>query len=208
MRQSPNGEYIRNSFGHGNPHTMVSDDFLLTRFVASFGAADDLTTLGDVPPDLVTAERSPLGFPKWRPSAIQTERKAIEELYTTIPGPFPTLYEELVLGFRWLDIYLCDDLMLFANPPSPSLLGLRDRILSDTFLVGVLFPRFLVPFGRAGDSYDQVCFDLTQRSADGDCKIVRVEHEAVLCEGTIGDVWEVYESFRSLVNSFVPSERP
>lgn len=181
----------------------MTDESLLIHFVASFGMADDLTALDVIPTALTTDKRSLLGFPKWRPAAIETERKYLEELYKYIPGPFPSLYEQLILKFRWLDVYLDDELQLLANPPGTSLQGLADRILADRLLVSVLFPHRLIPFAKAGDSYDPICFDLSQKIADSDSRIVRVEHESVLCDEKVGEVWTVYDSFRTLVNSFV-----
>jgi hypothetical protein len=97
---------------------------------------------------------------------------------------------------------LSDDLRLLANPPGPTLRGLAECIAADPAFVDVLFPLRLVPFGKAGSSYDPVCFDLASRVSDADCRIVRVEHESVLCDNRVGDTWVVSDSFRSLVASF------
>jgi hypothetical protein len=43
-----------------------------------------------------------------------------------------------------------------------------------------------------------MCFDLNARQR-GDCRIIQVEHESVLCHDRIGETWVRYTSFRELV---------
>jgi hypothetical protein len=63
----------------------------------------------------------------------------------------------------------------------------------------LLFPLGLIPFGYASDNYDPLCFDTRRRDGDGNCPVIRVEHEAVLRDLRLGESWEVAESFRSLM---------
>ena len=179
------------------------DDAMLARFVESFGKSDDLLAIDPVPPELDGGTDSQWGYQRWKPASVATDVEALKELYERIPGPLPALYERLALNYRWLEVYVSDELRLLANPPGPTLRGLAENIAADPVFVDVLFPLRLIPFGKAGDSYDPVCFDLPSRAGDADCRIVRVEHESVLCNGRVGDTWVVSDSFRSLVESLV-----
>ncbi len=180
---------------------LMLDDAILASFVESFAKFDDLMAMDPVPPELDDGTDSQWGYQKWKPASVSTVAEALKELYQQIPGPLPALYERLVLNYRWLEVYVSDDLRLLANPPGPTLRGLAENIAADAVFVDVLFPLRLVPFGKAGDSYDAVCFDLANRAGDADCRIVRVEHESVLCDSRVGDTWVVSDSFRSLVAS-------
>jgi len=175
------------------------DDALLARFIDSFGNFDDFRALDPVPTELNGGTDFERGYPKWKPAAIATDVSALKDFYARIPGPLPALYEQLALTYRWLEVYLGDSLRLLANPPGPALRGLADSIAVDPVFVEILFPLGLVPFGKAGDIYDPVCFDLRSPVGEGDCKIVRVEHESVLCDGRVGETWLVSDSFRALV---------
>ena len=83
-------------------------------------------------------------------------------------------------------------------------MALSSRITADPILFEVLFSHGLIQFGRAaGGSYDPICFDARRRRTDGDMPIVRLEHEAILCNERLGDSWEVARSFRLLVESVI-----
>lgn len=190
---------------------MANED-LLPRFVAAFGTLGEAVLLepGALPPELIVGgqensqENSPRTRAIWKPAPIRTDPTALVELYEKLPGRFPLLYERLALSYRWLEVDLVGFMTLWSNPPGPSLSLLLANITGDPVFVEVLFPLGFLPFGKAsGGSYDPVCFDLHRRNADGDCPVVRVEHEAVLCDGRIGDRWELADSFRTLVKVVV-----
>jgi hypothetical protein len=178
------------------------DDALLARFVATFEQHDDLTCLPSepAPPELASPEADDRDG--WRPAAIRTGRDQLEALYQKVPGPFPALYEQLVLSYRWLAVHL-ETAMLLGNPPGATLDGLASAILRDAVLVNTLLPAGLIPFGRvSGGGYDPMCFDLRARKRD-DCPIIQVEHESVLCHDRIGETWLRYPSFRELVRETI-----
>jgi hypothetical protein len=139
--------------------------------------------------------------------AIPTGRDQLEALYRQVPGPFPALYERLVLSYRWLEVHL-ETAMPLGNPPGPTLDGLASAILGDAVLINTLLPARLIPFGRvSGGGYDPMCFDLRARMRD-DCPIIQVEHESVLCHDRIGETWLRYPSFRELVCETVDRGKP
>ncbi len=179
------------------------DDDLLARFVATFGQLDDLICMpsNPAPRALATSATDDWDswqWDRWQPAALETGRQQLEPLYQRVPGPFPALYERLVLSYRWLDVHL-RTVMLHGNPPGPGLDGLASAILGDAVLINTLLPAGLIPFGKVSDGgYDPMCFDLNARRR-GDCRIIQVEHESVLCHDRIGETWVRYTSFRELV---------
>ncbi len=181
----------------------VRDDDLLARFVATFERLDDLTCLASepAPPELARPESDDWDswqWDRWHPASIATGRDQLKALYRKVPGPFPALYERLVLNYRWLEVHL-GTVTLHRNPPGPNLDGLAGEILRDPRLTDTLLPAGLVPFGKvSGGGYDPMCFDLNSRQRD-DCPIIQVEHESILCHGRIGETWQRYPSFRELV---------
>lgn len=182
---------------------------LLARFVESFPRFDDMLTFDPVPTDLlVRSDDSDDRFTCWHPAHCETERKHLLPVYQELGEKFPPLFEQLVLSFRWLEVEL-EQLRLLANLPDGTLKPLRDNMLKDRVLNAVLIPQGFIRFAMGPDTnYDPVCFDTRRRGNDGDCPIVRIEHESVLCNDRIGDSWELYPSFKALVYSAITVSTP
>lgn len=180
------------------------DEFEVTRrFIDSFGVFDwlgigrEIDVDGDVRPLLIRVWNSN-GWSEWRPLAADTPRSALEELYGVVPGPVPPLYERLILSYRWAEVDV-GRLRLLANLP-PGLSGLAAAITRDKGLFEELAPAQFVQFGRGPDmDYDPVCFDLNRSLPDGDCPIVKFDHEEILCSRRLVQVAELAPSFRRLV---------
>lgn len=184
----------------------MDDAELIRRFVESFIKYDEMTIVPrEHPPnelsDGVTFDK--FGFSTWCPVAIATPEAALEAIRSRIDGTLPNLYEQLVLSYRWLEVDL-RDCCLLANEPADDLSPLLKQMFGDRVLAATLLPARLVPFARAIDCYDPVCFDIN-RYREGDCPIVRVEHESVLCNDKIGGTEVLFGSFRALMMSVVHS---
>ena len=122
-----------------------------------------------------------------------------EDLHGAVPGPLPPLYEQIILSYRWAEVDV-GRLRLLANLP-PGLRGLAGAIRLDEGLYNVLSPAGFVQFGKGPDmDYDPVCFDLGTRLSDGDCRIVKFDHEEILCNKRLVEVAELAPSFRQLVD--------
>src|SRR5262249_27585534 len=112
---------------------------------------------------------------------------------------FPVLYETLILSYRWAEVEL-GDYDLLANAPSDDLAPLLSRLHADKHLYKTLVPNGYFQFGRGpGGNYDPICFDFRHRQRNGDCRIVRLDHEEVLCRFRIREIVELAPNFRSLV---------
>jgi hypothetical protein len=133
------------------------------------------------------------------PVKCNTDPRQIDALYAKLPARLPPLYERLVLSYRWeeVDTRFC---ALLANPAGPDLDGLFLEISRDPALWTQLSRSGYIQFGRgSGGDYDPVCFELKSRKKNKDCKVVRINHEEILCNNRIRIVAEVAESFEVLV---------
>jgi hypothetical protein len=116
-----------------------------------------------------------------------------------LPVRLPPLFELLLLSYRWaeVDISLCT---LIANPPGPDLSGFLKKISGEQVLWRGLTTAGYTQFGRAaGGNYDPVCFDWRSRKKTRDCKIVRIDHEEILCNDRVRVLCEIAPSFEELI---------
>jgi len=179
----------------------AKSDSLVERFVASFEKLDHMVL--DEAFDfeawkLMQVPVGKTGCERWAPVKCDTDPRYLDALYRKLPALFPPLYERLVLSYRWeeVDIRSCT---LLANPAGPDLDGLFLQISRDPVLWTQLSRSGYIPFGREpGGGYDPVCFDLESRRKSADCKIVRINHEAILCNNRIKVVEEIAPSFKAL----------
>lgn len=181
---------------------MRTDDAnLIQRFVATFERLDDLIAFHDAPPpNELSAGIDPDDWNviRWRPAPLATPDEALSVLHDRVLGRLPRLYERLILSYRWLevDLRLC---RLLANPPAAGLQPLVDRMFADPVLNNTLIHSGFIRFALAPDAcYDPICFDLN-RSVKGDCPVVRFNHESILVHGSLGDVEQIFRSFRDLM---------
>ncbi len=182
----------------------IDDDDLLRRFVSAFSRLDDMTlTEDEALPEELDAGVSPNDWRDriWRPAAISTPADALSIIHSRIGDGIPALYERLVLSYRWLevDLRVC---RLLANAPGGDLKPLHDEIFRDAVMNDTLIPARLLRFAKASESYDPVCFDLS-RFKSGDCPVVRLNHEAILCDDEIGEVQSLFGTFRELVETVI-----
>jgi len=175
---------------------------LARKFVESFEVLGEnlnfFEHLEPVAAQLASGPTDSYGQKRWKPLAVQTESAELGPLYGKLPARFPPLYEDLVLSYRWADVDL-GNLTLLANPPGSGLGGLLRRISGDTGLWETLIPNGYIPFGKGADyDYDPVCFDIKTRT-NRDYRVVKIDHEEILCNYRIEVVAELAPSFRALV---------
>jgi hypothetical protein len=175
---------------------------LLSEFVACFGRWDELTLWRNpelATSELATGEEDEIGTKLWRPLRFGTPPAALDSLYKVLPARLPRLYERLVLSYRWAAVDL-QRYSLLANPPGPDLSGLLQAMSKDPGLWEALLPAGYIPFGRGPDmDYDPVCFDFRRGHSDQDCRIVKIDHEEILCHYRVKEVAELAPTFRELV---------
>lgn len=185
---------------------MNEEDVLLARFVGVFGRFYELAEYADIYPivaELAIGEPDELGQTHWQPKRVETDHRCLDSLYAKLPAAFPPLYERLVLTYRWAEVDLGSHTLL-ANPPGPDLSRLLGEISKDPALSGSLIPAGYIRFAKGTDyDYDPVCFDVSKRKRNGDCRIVKIDHEEILCNSRIKVVAELAPTFEDLVRQTI-----
>ena len=70
-------------------------------------------------------------------------------------------------------------------------------------------PAGYIQFGKGpGLEYDPVSFDLKSRNKNGDYRIVKIDHEEILCNNRIKLVAELVPSFEHLVRQTIDQANP
>lgn len=182
-------------------------DTLLAAYVGTFGTWDDLCSWA-VFPELVVS-RDDYGNAQWRPREIKTNRAALESLYRGLGlsgegvERLPALYETLILNYRWEEVDMgC--YRLLGNEPAEDFSPLVGTMRKDKHLFSTLLAHGYLPFGKGADiDYDPVCFDLQRRQNHEECRIVKLDHEAILCYDKIREITELAPDFRSLVEDTI-----
>jgi hypothetical protein len=175
---------------------------LLDRFVASFNRFDDLSVFegwGQNSAQLAVGEPDEWGRRHWRPAKVRSEPALLEPIYSKLPARFPPLFEHFVLSYRWAEVEL-RSCRLLANPPGISLEGLLKEMSRDAAIWGALLPAGYIQFGKGPDiDYDPVCFDITSRNKDREYRIVKIDHEEILCNDRVKVVSQLAPSFESFL---------
>ena len=183
-------------------------DSLLAEFVGTFSKLNELAEYAHIYPivaELAVGEPDELGQTHWRPAKIETDSHCLDPLYSKLPGRFPLLYERLVLSYRWAEVDL-GRYTLLANPPGLDLSRLLNEISKDPALWESLVPAGYIRFAKGPDyDYDPVCFDLRKRKKNRDYRIVKIDHEEILCNSRVKVVTELASSFEELVRQTVSS---
>ena len=180
----------------------TEDESLIARYVSSFGQLDALIADEVLDPIgwQLADDPDQYGYKWWRPTRVTAELSALDPIYSKLPGRFPPLFERLALSYRWAEVDL-QSYRLLANPPGPGLGGLLQQIQRDPIMWKHLLKAGFIQFGKGPDiDYDPVCFDISSRKKnEKDCRIVKIDHELILCGGQVEVVAELAPSFRQLM---------
>jgi hypothetical protein len=180
----------------------MNDEELLEKYVATFSKLDEMVV--DIvwfPPAgaLVVGDSDLDDFKHWQPARVNTPPSDLEEIYSKVPARFPRLFERMVLSYRWAEVDL-GTYRLLANPPGPTLGGLLRQMSQAPEIWASLIPAGFIQFGKGADlDYDPVCFDIKSRKQGGECRIVKIDHEQILCYNRVKVVAELAPSFYQLV---------
>jgi hypothetical protein len=180
-----------------------NEELLVERFVDCFDKlGDEMVALDDSLPvdwQLATGDRDEYGWRRWRPIKVTTDSSFLEPIYSKLPARFPPLFERLILSYRWHEIDL-HFYRLLANPPGPDLIGLLHEMSGSPDMWRCLLEKGYVQFGRGPDmNFDAVCFDLSSRKKNRDCRVVQIDHEQILCNNRVKVLSEIAPSFEQLV---------
>ena len=185
----------------------MNASLLLEQFVGTFHRFDHMDVTRNEPFSgdielLLVSPWNQWGGAEWRPRRTDTPPAAMETLYQRVGGPLPPLYDELVRNYAWATVDLGTLRLLGNLPPVPA--GLERETTGDQVLFRMLSAEGFAQFGRGPDAdYDPVCFDLNSRDADGDCRIVKFDHEDILIWERLTIVDVLAPSFRHLVDDVI-----
>lgn len=168
---------------------MNTNPKILTRFVECF----------DWENNEFLPEEKPLVQP------FVTDRAELLNLYTKVPGPFPELFENLLLAYRWFRTDL-GEYRLLANPPGPDFSGFEAEIFNDKYLAPPLLAEGFVQFGFDSSRYDPVCFD-TRGKSGVPFAIVMLDHEDILCRSVCFITQKLAANFSELVLNTISSRK-
>jgi len=74
----------------------------------------------------------------------------------------------------------------------------------DPAMWAALLQKGYIQFAKGPDvDYDAVCFDTSSRSRNRDCRIVKIDHEEILCNNRVKVVGEVAPSFEQLMRTTI-----
>jgi hypothetical protein len=180
----------------------MNDEELLERYVATFPVFDEMVADEFSPPTALqlAVEDTDLYYRKlWKPVRVETPVSQLDEVYAELPTRFPRIFERMLCSYRWAEVDL-GTYRLLANPPGPTLGGLLRQMSQAPALWEALIPAGFIQFGKGPDlDYDPVCFDIKTRKQGGDCRIVKIDHEEILCNNRIKVVAELAPSFHQLI---------
>ena len=186
-------------------HLLMKAD-LIEQFIASFERLGEMRASQEIDAvawELRIEEPDEFGSAAWRAAKTTTDPALLEPIYAKLPARFPPLYERLVLSYRWDTVDL-DSYRLLANPPGPDLSPLFAEITRDKGLTESLLPAGYIQFGQGPDyDYDPVCFDIKSRTKSKDYRIVKIDHEEILCNYRVKVVAEIAPSFENLVQQTI-----
>jgi hypothetical protein len=93
---------------------------------------------------------------------------------------------------------------LLPNPPGEDLGGLFAAMSKDPFMWKCLIEAGYIRFAMGPDiDYDPVCFDISARKKNRDYRIVKIDHEEILCNNRIKVVAELAPSFQQLIENTI-----
>ena len=180
----------------------MNDEELLEKYIATFPIFDEMVADEFSLPaaiQLAVEDVDKHGRRLWKPVKIETAQSQMQELYAELPARFPKLFEGMLLSYRWAEVDL-GTYRLLANPPGDDFNGFFQQMTNNPFLWDTLLPAGFIPFGKGPDlDYDPVCFDIKTRRQGGDCRIVKIDHEEILCSNRVKVVAELAPSFYRLV---------
>ena len=180
----------------------MREDNLIERFIASFNKLDEMADFPEINPlvrQFALGEPDTYGRLLWKPLKVPTDSSQLEPLLAKLPARLPPLFQDLVLSYRWAEVDL-GSFRLLPNPPGPDLSGLLTEMTRDPAFWESLPSAGYIQFGRGPDiDYDPVCFDIRSRTKSKDYRIVKIDHEEILCNNRVKVVAELAPSFERLM---------
>jgi len=131
----------------------------------------------------------------------------LDELEQQLPKRLPQSMEYLLSHYSFPSFDV-DGISLFAWMPDSESNGFFGAALAKKgTLSELLLPAGYVQIGRpATGDFDAICVDLNGKAQNRENRIVRADHEQILCNWRVKITCELWPSFRRLVASVLANE--
>jgi hypothetical protein len=134
-----------------------------------------------------------------RPRAVSST----EAIEAKLGHRFPPTYRSLVTRYEF-GPFEAGKLMLFGSVERTEMFDLPYALFKDDAIYTATSRAGFVQFGHPyWYNYDPVCFDTTHRSSSGECPIIQVDHEEILCHDRIRVLGKLFSSFREYAEGIV-----
>lgn len=121
----------------------------------------------------------------------------LEKLEAGLPKKLPQSFESLLLRYSFPPFEVGGITFFGWGSDSSELFHLLPP--NEGTLSELLLPAGYIPIGRPDTaSFDAVCFDLNAARQNREYRIVRADHEEILCNFRVRIVGELWPSFRNL----------
>ncbi|EMI16391.1 cell wall assembly and cell proliferation coordinating protein [Rhodopirellula maiorica SM1] len=131
-----------------------------------------------VPADMFEGDVDDEGWVAWRMLPSTLSESDVSQMETEFAIQLPPLFRAYLLaGFQLFDqIHSSryDQLIFNTDVPSNNPLGPIRQLIN---VWKPLLSANFIPFAQWGDGWGPMCFDAANRTADGDCPIVWMDHE-------------------------------
>jgi len=121
---------------------------------------------------------------------------------------FPPSFQSLMSRYAF-PAFQCGPVFLYANTGYEIQLAqdftweFKERIFKDKGLVEALLPAGYLQIGNPHETdYDPICFDTKNCTDNGECPIVGIDHEEILCRSKIRVVKVIASSFLELIENY------
>jgi hypothetical protein len=119
----------------------------------------------------------------------------VEPLESKLPRRFPASFRSLITRYTF-DAFDAGGLSFFSNTGGDSRKELGVAIFEDAAIAGATLGAGYIQFARPDcGSYDPVCFDARRSASNREFRVLRLDHEDILCRGGVRGLKVVAESF-------------
>jgi hypothetical protein len=183
---------------------MESHDDIIDAFVERVNSSDrERLRPKDVPEFLRVGAEDRRGCFDWRVKRVDYVSRT-ERLEERLQKRFPRVFYSLISRYAF-PAFEIPNLFLFANTGDPLLWhDLSGSLFIDGVMSSFLLDRGYIQIGDPYEgNYDPVCLDVKDTSEPlGDCPLVWLDHEEILCNNRLKVVRQLAPSFEDFISAW------
>jgi hypothetical protein len=126
----------------------------------------------------------------------------LSEMESRLPFRLPATLRSLIARYLFPSFEVKPLTLYSVGVSDPESTGMEFRlaIFADRFMSPFLLKNGLLPFARPDDySYDPICFDFRNANRKSEPRVVRVDHEEILCSERLRIIDTISPAFHELV---------